>query len=60
MRRRLDIEAGDELRWDTEEGNLTVGIVRQRYDAFADDDFDAADDSLDSRRRLIRSNSQTG
>lgn len=41
IRRRLDIEAGDKLRWDVdEEGELTVEIVRQRYGAF--DDFEAA------------------
>ena len=39
LRRRLDIEAGDKLRWDTdEEGNLSVEIVKQRYGAF--DDFE--------------------
>lgn len=41
IRRRLDIEAGDKLRWDiTDEGNLTVEVVQQRYGAF--DDFEAA------------------
>jgi len=36
FRRRLDIEAGDKLRWDVDdEGNLSVEIVRQRYGAFA-------------------------
>jgi AbrB family looped-hinge helix DNA binding protein len=40
LRRRLDIEAGDKLRWDVDgEGNLTVEIVKQRYGAF--DDFEA-------------------
>lgn len=39
LRRRLDIEAGDKLRWDVdEEGNLSVEVVRQRYGAF--DDFE--------------------
>ncbi|MFB6073516.1 MAG: AbrB/MazE/SpoVT family DNA-binding domain-containing protein [Haloarculaceae archaeon] len=39
LRRRLDIEAGDKLRWDTDDaGNLSVEIVRQRYGAF--DDFE--------------------
>jgi AbrB family looped-hinge helix DNA binding protein len=39
LRRRLDIEPGDKLRWDTNEaGTLTVDIVRQRYGAF--DDFE--------------------
>lgn len=42
LRRRLDIEAGDKLRWNTDEdGNLTVEVVRQRYGAFADDDLKA-------------------
>jgi AbrB family looped-hinge helix DNA binding protein len=42
LRRRLDIEAGDKLRWDAdEEGNLSVEVVRQRYGAFADDDLKA-------------------
>lgn len=37
IRRRLDIEPGDKLRWDTDEaGNLSVEIVRQRYGAFED------------------------
>lgn len=40
LRRRLDIEPGDKLRWDTdEEGNLVVEVVKQRYGAF--DDFEA-------------------
>lgn len=39
LRRRLDIEPGDRLRWDTdEEGNLSVEVVKQRYGAF--DDFE--------------------
>ena len=42
LRRRLDIEAGDKLRWDIgEEGNLSVEVVRQRYGAFEDDDLNA-------------------
>lgn len=37
VRRRLDIDAGDKLRWEVdEEGNLGVEIVRQRYGAFDD------------------------
>lgn len=37
LRRRLDIEPGDKLRWSTDEdGNLTVEVVRQRYGAFED------------------------
>ena len=39
LRRRLDIEPGDKLRWNIdEEGNLTVEVVKQRYAAF--DDFE--------------------
>ncbi|TYT62301.1 AbrB/MazE/SpoVT family DNA-binding domain-containing protein [Natrialba swarupiae] len=39
LRRRLDIEAGDKIRWDLDEdGNLTVEVVKQRHGAF--DDFD--------------------
>jgi AbrB family looped-hinge helix DNA binding protein len=39
LRRRLDIESGDKLRWDMdEEGNLSVEVIKQRYGAF--DDFD--------------------
>lgn len=35
LRRRLDIEPGDKLRWSTaDDGNLTVEVVRQRYGAF--------------------------
>lgn len=42
LRRRLDIEAGDRLRWDVDEdGDLTVEVVRQRYGAFDDDDLKA-------------------
>jgi antitoxin PrlF len=42
LRRRLDIEPGDKLRWDVDEdGNLSVEIVRQRYGAFEDDDLKA-------------------
>lgn len=39
LRRRLDIEAGDKLRWAVEDdGSLSVDVVRQRHGAF--DDFD--------------------
>lgn len=42
LRRRLDIEAGDKLRWNlTEDGDLSVEVVRQRYGAFDDDDLKA-------------------
>jgi AbrB family looped-hinge helix DNA binding protein len=50
LRRRLDIEAGDKLRWDVDEdGTLTVEIVQQRYGAF--DDFEPVsmgDDDLEA------------
>ena len=36
IRRRLDIEPGDKLRWNTDDGNLTVEVVRERYGAFED------------------------
>lgn len=40
LRRRLDIEAGDKLRWVVDEsGRLVVEVVRQRYGAFEDDDM---------------------
>lgn len=39
LRRRLDIEAGDKLRWHVDsEGQLSVEVVKQRYGAF--DDFE--------------------
>jgi AbrB family looped-hinge helix DNA binding protein len=39
LRRRLDIEPGDRLRWEADEdGNLSVEVVKQRYGAF--DDFE--------------------
>jgi AbrB family looped-hinge helix DNA binding protein len=39
LRRRLDIEPGDKLRWKTDEaGSLSVEVVKQRYGAF--DDFE--------------------
>lgn len=42
LRRRLDIEAGDKLRWSVDdEGNVSVEVVRQRYGAFDDDDLKA-------------------
>ena len=42
FRRRLDIEPGDKLRWDTDgQDRLTVAVVRQRYGAFEDDDLKA-------------------
>jgi AbrB family looped-hinge helix DNA binding protein len=51
LRRRFDIEAGDKLRWTvTDSGDLTVEVVRQRYDAFEDDDLQApmGGDSLEA------------
>ena len=51
LRRRLDIEAGDKLRWTvTDSGDLTVEVVRQRYGAFEDDDLQASmgGDSLET------------
>ena len=40
LRRRLDIEAGDKLRWDIDkDGNLSVEVIKQRYGAF--DDFES-------------------
>lgn len=39
LRRRLDIEAGDKLRWTIDaDGGLAVAVVKQRYGAF--DDFE--------------------
>ncbi|MGB9950857.1 AbrB/MazE/SpoVT family DNA-binding domain-containing protein (plasmid) [Haloarcula marismortui] len=39
LRRRLDIEPGDKLRWDTDDdGTLVVEAVKQHYGAF--DDFE--------------------
>jgi len=40
LRRRLDIEAGDKLRWDVEDGKLRVEVVKQRHGAF--DEFEPA------------------
>jgi antitoxin PrlF len=42
LRRRLDIEPGDKLRWTlNDEGNLSVEIVHQREGVF--DDFEPVD-----------------
>ena len=42
LRRRLDIEPGDKLRWNTdEEGALSVEVVHQREGVF--DDFEPVD-----------------
>ncbi len=51
LRRHLDIEPGDKLRWNTDEqGNLTVEVVKQRYGAFEDDNMKASmgGDSLET------------
>ena len=50
LRRRLDIEPGDKLRWNTDDdGNLTVEVVRQRYGAFEDAETTTFDnDPLDT------------
>lgn len=37
VRRSTDIEAGDKLRWTvTDDGTLSVELVKQRYGAFSD------------------------
>jgi AbrB family looped-hinge helix DNA binding protein len=42
VRKKLDLEPGDRLRWTTDdEGRLVAEIVRERYGAF--DDFDPVD-----------------
>lgn len=42
LRRRLDIEPGDKIRWDSDDnGNLSVEVVKQRYGAFDGDDLKA-------------------
>jgi antitoxin PrlF len=39
LRNRLDIEAGDKLRWNiNEDGELSVEVVKERYGAL--DDFE--------------------
>lgn len=51
LRRRLDIETGDKLRWNVDEdGGLRVEVVRQRHGAFENDDLKAplGGDSLDT------------
>jgi len=40
LRRQLDLEPGDKLRWNIDEGGyLSVEVVKQRYGAFEDDDM---------------------
>lgn len=42
LRRELDIEAGDKIRWHVDDdGSVTVEVVRERYGAFEDDDLQA-------------------
>lgn len=42
IRNRLDIQPGDKLDWNvTDDGDLTVEVVKQQYGAF--DDFEAVD-----------------
>ncbi|WP_128478829.1 AbrB/MazE/SpoVT family DNA-binding domain-containing protein [Halorussus pelagicus] len=42
IRNRLDIQPGDKLDWAvTDNGNLVVEVVKQRYGAF--EDFEAVD-----------------
>ncbi|WP_353635027.1 AbrB/MazE/SpoVT family DNA-binding domain-containing protein [Halobacterium sp. NMX12-1] len=51
LRQRLDIEAGDKLRWHVDEdGDLSVEVVQQRYGAFENDDVKASmgGDSIDT------------
>jgi len=57
LRRRLDIEAGDKLRWQTDdEGDLSVEIVHQREGVF--DDFEPVDagetDAVEAEREFGR------
>lgn len=54
IRRRLDIEAGDKLHWTvTDEGDLRVAVVQQRYGAFSDDTLqaDLGGDSVETHDR---------
>lgn len=47
LRDRLDIRPGDKLRWETtDESDLQVEVVRQRYGAF--DDAEPVDLGVDS------------
>lgn len=50
VRRQLDIEPGDKIRWSVgDDGDLRVEVVRERYGAFEDaPTADLGDDSLDS------------
>jgi len=51
LRRRLDIEPGDKLRWEADDDRaLSVEVVKQRYGAFADDEMKApmGGDGLDT------------
>lgn len=49
IRRRLDIEEGDKLRWTVDnEARLTVEVVHQRYGVF--DDFEAVEMAGDASK----------
>lgn len=51
LRNRLDIEAGDKIRWTiTDDDELSVEVVHQQYGAFEDDDLQAplGGDSLET------------
>lgn len=55
LRRRLDIESGDKLRWATDdEGNLSVEVVHQGEGVF--DDFEPVDagetDAVEAEREF--------
>lgn len=41
LRRRLDIESGDRLRWRVDDGDLSVEVIHQREGVF--DDFEPVD-----------------
>ncbi|WEL16316.1 AbrB family transcriptional regulator [Halorhabdus sp. SVX81] len=41
LRQRLDIEAGDKLRWTVDDGDLSVEVLHQREGVF--DDFEPVD-----------------
>jgi len=47
VRRSADIEAGDKLRWTvTDDGNISVEVVKQRYGAFSDLDPVESDEEI--------------
>jgi hypothetical protein len=48
IRERADIEDGDTIRWQWQNGELSVEVVRQRTGVFADfDGFEGGNESLD-------------